>query len=275
MLVPLLSYVTDKLVYVPVDDEGFSVETAATHCLPGIAYVTPAHQAPLGVTMPINRRLQLLAWATDCDTWVVEDDYDSEFSYGSSPLPALKAIDQHDRGVHCGSFNKSLFPSLRIGYMVLPKALVERVTAVRSVTGRSNSIIEQLALTRYIEAGDFARHLRASRSVYVRRRDLLLTELRNAFPERLVVSGEHAGFHFILWLPDQADERAVVEEVLRHGVHVEGLNEFSRLYRMPPAIAIGYANLNHEQILEAARVIGEALSGCWAGCVSRHRGVRF
>ena len=259
-IVPLLRTVENRILYVPVDGEGFSVNDAKVHRRSGIAYVTPAHQAPLGMTMSLERRRQLLSWAKECNVWIVEDDYDSEFSYAGSPLPALKAIDHDDRVIHCGSFNKSLFPSLRIGYMVVPDAILKEVATVRSVTGRSNSIIEQLALARYINEGDFARHLRASRDQYVRRRDLLLTELRKALGDKLKVSGEHAGFHFVLWLPAGCDEKQVVERLWRQDVYVEGLGEFARKVHMPPAIVVGYASLHHERILRTAQALADALA---------------
>jgi GntR family transcriptional regulator/MocR family aminotransferase len=259
-IVPLLRTVANRIIYVPVDEQGFSVNHADVHRRSGIAYVTPAHQAPLGMTMSVERRRQLLSWANDSDVWIVEDDYDSEFSYGGSPLPALKAIDHDDRVIHCGSFNKSLFPSLRIGYMVVPHAILNEVVTVRSVTGRSNSIIEQLALARYINEGDFARHLRASRDQYMRRRNLLLAELRKALGDKLKVTGEQAGFHFVLWLSAACGEKQVVEHLRRQDVYVEGLGEFAREVRMPSAIVVGYASLHHERILQTARAIADALA---------------
>ena len=162
--------------------------------------------------------------------------------------------------IHCGSFNKSLFPSLRIGYMVVPDAILDEAATVRSVTGRSNSLIEQLALAGYINEGDFARHLRASRDQYVQRRDLLLTELRKALGDKLNVTGQHAGFHFVLWLPAGCDEKQVVERLWLQGVHVEGLGEFARSVEMPPAIIVGYASLHRERILQTARAIADALA---------------
>jgi GntR family transcriptional regulator / MocR family aminotransferase len=273
-IVPLLRTVANRIIYVPVDGEGFSVNDAKVHRRSGIAYVTPAHQAPLGITMSIDRRRQLLSWARGCNIWIIEDDYDSEFSYGSSPLPALKAIDHDDRVIHCGSFNKSLFPSLRIGYMVIPDAILNEVVTVRSVTGRSNSLVEQMALARYIDEGDFARHLRASRDVYRRRRDVLLTELGKALGDKLKMMGEHAGFHFVLWLPAESDEKQIVDSLRCQGVYVEGLSEFTRIHRMPPAIVIGYASLRYERILETARLVAKALSTEMAETLSPAASVR-
>ncbi len=260
-LASLLKAPPQRCVSVPVDDEGFVVEAAerAGAGRPGIAYVTPAHQAPLGTTMSINRRMQLLEWAAARDVWIVEDDYDSEFSYGSAPLPALKAIDTHARVIHCSSFNKSLFPSLRIGYLLAPPALLARIAGLRSASGRANSLIEQMALASYIDAGDFARHLRASRSVYLRRRNLLLDALRARMPMPCRITGEHAGFHFVLWLPPQVDEAALVATLREQGVFVEGLGEFTRSQAAAPALVLGYAALDDARLPEIATRIADAV----------------
>lgn len=251
-----------RCVSVPVDDEGFVVEAAdrAGAGRSGIAYVTPAHQAPLGTTMSINRRMQLLEWAAARDVWIVEDDYDSEFSYGSAPLPALKAIDTQARVIHCSSFNKSLFPSLRIGYLLAPAALLARIAAQRSASGRANSLIEQMALASYIDAGDFARHLRASRSVYLRRRNLLLETLRTRLPKPCRLTGDHAGFHCVLWLPLPVDETALVATLREQGVFVEGLKEFTRAQTTPPALVLGYAALDDARLPEIATRIAAAIA---------------
>jgi GntR family transcriptional regulator/MocR family aminotransferase len=257
----LLGAPPSRCVSVPVDDEGFVVDAAARadEARPGIAYVTPAHQAPLGTTMSINRRVQLLEWAARHDIWIVEDDYDSEFSYGSAPLPALKAIDTHGRVIHCSSFNKSLFPSLRIGYLIAPPALLARIALLRSASGRANSLIEQMALASYIDAGDFARHLRASRSVYLRRRNLLLDTLRARMTTPCRITGEHAGFHCVLWLPAHVDEAALVAALRERDVYVEGLAEFTRARTVPPALVLGYAALDDARLPEIATRIAAAV----------------
>ncbi|VVE88337.1 PLP-dependent aminotransferase family protein [Pandoraea bronchicola] len=261
-LASLLKAPPQRCVSVPVDDEGFVVEVAdrAGKGRPGIAYVTPAHQAPLGTTMSINRRVQLLEWAAARDVWIVEDDYDSEFSYGSAPLPALKAIDTHARVIHCSSFNKSLFPSLRIGYLLAPPALLVRIAGQRSASGRANSLIEQMALASYIDAGDFARHLRASRSVYLRRRNLLLDALRTRMPVPCRITGEHAGFHLVLWLPPHVEEAALVATLRAQGVFVEGLEEFTRSQAIAPGLVLGYAALDDARLPEIATRIADAIA---------------
>ncbi|VVE48827.1 HTH-type transcriptional regulatory protein GabR [Pandoraea pneumonica] len=259
-LASLIGAPPERCIGMPVDDEGFCPDAANSTGRPGIAYVTPAHQAPLGTTMSINRRMQVLAWAEARDVWIIEDDYDSEFSYGSAPLPALKAIDTHGRVIHCSSFNKSLFPSLRIGFLLAPPALLPRIAALRSASGRANSLIEQMALARYIDAGDFARHLRASRSVYLRRRNLMLDTLRAQLRVPCRVTGEHAGFHFVLWLPSRVDERQTVAILRAQGVFVEGLGEFSRAQRMVPGLVLGYAAFDDARVVEVATQVASVIN---------------
>ena len=198
------------VIDVPVDREG--IDTASLDRYPDAraAYVTPAHQAPLGVTMSVSRRLELLDWAQRTRAWIIEDDYDGEFSYQTAPLPALKSLDACDRVIYCGSFNKTLFSGLRIGFMVVPAELRPALSAVWHATARSVGVAPQLALARFIGHGDFAKHLRAARHAYRQRRDLVLDQLAKHAGGRYTVSGEHAGFHFVLWLPPGMDDATYV-----------------------------------------------------------------
>ena len=250
--VPLFSLSSPRISAVPVDEEGISMDGIRQHADAALVYVTPAHQAPLGLTMSVSRRLALLDWAKAHDAWVLEDDYDSEFNYSRAPLPALKALDNGDRVIHCGSFNKSLYASLRIGYVVMPDALRPALRQLRATTGRSNSLVEQLALASFIRCGALSRHLRVCRNVYLRRRDIVLAELRAVLGERLRVSGEHAGFHFVLWLPDGISEHDAVLACAGAKLTLQGLGEFCRERAMPPALVIGYAAAQDDVLRDAA-----------------------
>ncbi|MDR3383162.1 MocR-like pyridoxine biosynthesis transcription factor PdxR [Cupriavidus basilensis] len=250
--VPLFSLSSPRISAVPVDEEGISMDGICQHADAALVYVTPAHQAPLGLTMSVSRRLALLDWAQAHGAWILEDDYDSEFNYSRAPLPALKALDNGDRVIHCGSFNKSLYASLRIGYVVMPDALLPALRQLRATTGRSNSLVEQLALASFIRSGALSRHLRVSRNVYLRRRDIVLAELRAVLGERLRVSGEHAGFHFVLWLPDGISEHDVVQACAGAKLTLQGLGEFCRERAMPPALVIGYAAAQDDVLRDAA-----------------------
>ena len=164
------------MIDVPVDREG--IDTASLDRYPDAraAYVTPAHQAPLGVTMSVSRRLELLDWAQRTRAWIIEDDYDGEFSYQTAPLPALKSLDACDRVIYCGSFNKTLFSGLRIGFMVVPAELRPALSAVWHATARSVGVAPQLALARFIGHGDFAA---PARHAYRQRATSCSTSWRN------------------------------------------------------------------------------------------------
>ena len=214
-----------------------------------LVHVTPAHQSPTGITMPVSRRLELLDWAAQAGVWVVEDDYDSEFNYDGAPLAALKSLDGADRVIHCGSFNKTLFNALRIGYAVVPKALAPAFAEARRKTGRSGSLIEQMTLARFLEDGSFARHVRKARGVYARRRDAALQALRQAVgAEALRVSGEHAGFHLLWWLPPGWDARQVVEAGRKADVGVQDVAEFARKATPAPGVVIGYSAVDEARL---------------------------
>jgi GntR family transcriptional regulator/MocR family aminotransferase len=211
--------------------------------------------------MSASRRLELLELAGTHGAWVVEDDYDGEFGYQSAPLPALKALDAHDRVIYCGSFNKSLFSGLRVGFMVVPRALRGALFALWQATGRAVGVTEQLALERLIESDDFARHLRTSRQAYLARRDAVLDQLRRHAPGRWTATGEHAGFHFILWLAPDADEDDLARRAAAHGLRLQPLRALCRTVRLPPALVIGYTALTLAQARHAGRLLAGLLAG--------------
>ena len=183
-----------RLLHVPIDEQGLDLRGVpdATKCR--LAYVTPAHQSPLGVIMSATRRLELLDWAQRQGAWIIEDDYDSEFNYQSAPLPALKSIDSMQRVVYCGSFNQALFSNLRIGYLLAPPALHEQILALWHRVGRSVGVSEQLGLAELMRGPGFLRHLRRARQEYQTLRNIVLDTLATEAPGRYRISGEHAGF---------------------------------------------------------------------------------
>lgn len=258
---PIFGRHAREVIHVPVDAQGFSVTHARRHAGVRLAHVTPAHQAPTGITMPVSRRLELLAWAEASDCWLIEDDYDSEFSYDSAPLPALKSLDAADRVIHCGSFNKTMFAGLRIGYTVLPEKLVPAFRKARHVTGRSTGVIEQLALANFLESGDFARHVRRARLAYAQRRDTVLSALRDALgPERLRVTGEHAGFHLVWWLPPEMDVGAFQKAAAERGLRFQTVADFCKRAVVPPGLVIGYAALDDEALRRHVDELGKLIA---------------
>lgn len=177
-----------KLHYIRLDDEGIRVQELARYTGVKVVHVIPAHHAPLGVSMSASRRLELLDWAARHGAFIIEDGYDSEFSYHGAPLPAIKAIDRVDRVVFCGSFNKTWFPNLRIGYMLAPAALQACLAGMLEMLGRAVGSVEQRSLAHYMESGEYARHLRVSRHAYQARRDLLLACLSKEYGRELRVT---------------------------------------------------------------------------------------
>lgn len=263
--VPLFSQFTPKVMPIAIDEHGFSVARAKRQRGVKLVHVTPAHQSPTGITMPVSRRLELLAWAEEQNCWIVEDDYDSEFNYDSAPLPALKSLDTADRVIHLGSFNKTMFNALRIGYAVLPKRWVPAFTRARHTTGRSNSMIEQMTLARFLEDGSFARHIRKARAVYAQRRDQVMHELAQAMGNApLRVSGEHAGFHLLWWLPADVDMAGMQARARAMDIAVLPLSDFCRRVALPPGLVIGYSGLSEPEIAQQ----GAQLRALLAGAVS-------
>jgi GntR family transcriptional regulator/MocR family aminotransferase len=249
-----------RVVDVPVDRDGIDTDALAGHAGAAAVYVTPAHQSPLGVTLSVPRRHALLAWAEAAAAWIVEDDYDGEFGYQAAPLPALKSLDAHGRVLYCGSFNKSLFSGLRVGFMVAPPALRGRLTALLQLTGRAAGVHEQHALAGLIAAGDFARHLRTSRHAYQQRRDAVLDQLRRHAPGRWTATGDHAGFHFVLWLAPDADADDLARRGAAIGLQLQPLGALCRSARPAPALVLGYTALTPAQARHAGRQLAHLLA---------------
>ncbi|WP_438869045.1 PLP-dependent aminotransferase family protein [Pseudomonas sp. L1(2025)] len=249
----LFSLAGAQVQSIPVTADGLDTDQ-----LPGtarLAYVSPAHQAPLGMTLSVSRRLAMLDWAARADAWVVEDDYDSEYNYNSAPLAALKALDSGDRVIYCGSFNKNLFPGLRVGFMVVPRALRPALLRTSQLTGHSVGATDQLGLVEFLGSGEFVRHLRASRQAYQARRDALLACL----PQGCTVSGQQGGLHFVLWLPAGVCEADFCSRAAAVGLTLQPLGKFCAEANLKPAVIIGYTALTLAQIRFHGRVLTKLL----------------
>jgi GntR family transcriptional regulator/MocR family aminotransferase len=199
-----------RLVPVPVDSEGMDVAAGVERCgQAGAVFVTPSHQYPLGVTMSRTRRLQLLDWAHTNGTWIVEDDYDGELSYGSMPAASLHGLDRAGRVIHIGTFSRTLFPSLRMGYVVIPGDLVDRFAAIRRVTDGCSPHFQQAVLTGFIREGHLARHVRKTRLLYSERRTALVDALAREFGSQVEILGREAGMHLVVTLPADLSDQEI------------------------------------------------------------------
>ncbi|WP_424362753.1 PLP-dependent aminotransferase family protein [Methylocystis parvus] len=189
-----------KLHPVPIDRDGLDV-TQLPHVNGAVAYVTPSHQYPVGVTMSLQRRIELLSWATQYDAYIMEDDYDSDFRFVGSPLTALKGLDRNERVIYLGTFSKCMGPGLRLGYVVAPRRLVDSFRRMKMLMNNGQSWLEQAAMADFMASGEFGRHLRRIRQLYRERRDALLGALHKHFGE-CEVYGEQAGMHLVWKLPE-------------------------------------------------------------------------
>jgi GntR family transcriptional regulator / MocR family aminotransferase len=199
-----------RIVPVPVDQEGLDVAAGKKRYAKAKAvYVCPSHQYPLGVVMSASRRLQLLNWAQTTGAWIIEDDYDSEFRYGGAPIASLQGLDRYSRVVYIGTFSKVLFPSVRVGYVVIPPDLVDRFVAVRQAMDIFPSNLHQQVLSDFINQGHFERHIRRMRGIYEERRNALVRALRKELAGTLEVLAGSAGLHVTVILKKQVSDAAI------------------------------------------------------------------
>lgn len=239
-----------RLCGVPVDEEGLDVAAGiAREPAARAVYVTPSHQFPLGVAMTMRRRLALVDWAAGSGAWILEDDYDSEFRHAGAPLTALQGIDAADRVIYLGTFSKILFPGLRVGYLVLPPALVAPVTELRARTDRFPSPLLEPALAEFLAAGHLSAHLRRVRRSALAARDALVAALGRA---GLAVRPPDQGLHLIAGLPDGVSDTAVIAAVRAAGL---GARALSPLYLEAPArhgLVVGFSGFAPDALYAAA-----------------------
>ncbi|CAB3772026.1 MocR-like pyridoxine biosynthesis transcription factor PdxR [Paraburkholderia solisilvae] len=250
------------LAPVPVDDEGLNPREPDLRTPPRLALVTPSHQYPLGMVMSLARRRTLLEYAKRHGVWIIEDDYDSEFRYGSRPLASLQGLDDAGRVIYVGSLGKMLFPGLRIGYMIAPEELVDTFRTGVAELYREGQLMQQAVLTEFIMDGYLTSHVRRMRALYGERRQMLIDAITARFGNALPVMGDEAGLHFVLGLPGHANDRAVTAAAYAAGVIVRPLAAYYSS-EMPArrGLLLGYACVPNERIGPAfdtlARVIEE------------------
>ena len=255
-----LSAAGASLLRLPVDAEGANIAAVARRAATAqVAFVTPSHHFPLGVTMSIARRLALLDWAKRTGAWILEDDYDSEYRFRGKPLPSLQGLDTAGRVVYIGSFSKTMFPSLRLGFLVLPPELVEAFRRARSVIDGHSPMTEQAALADFIAAGHFARHIRRMRSLYEERQEVLVGAARQELDGLLDVQPSVGGMHLVGWLPKGVDDVQVSQRAAAVGVLARPLSSCA-VARLPRGgLLLGFAPLTSAQIREGVRKLAQAL----------------
>ena len=244
-----------RLVPVPVDDAGIDVDAGIARARRArLAYVSPSHQFPTGVTMSVERRLRLLQWSRDNDAWILEDDYDGEYRYEERPLQALQGMDGSGRVIYMGTFGKILFPSLRLGYAVLPPALVPSFVAARVADDGAPPLLEQLVLTDFLRDEHLARHLRRMRLVYRDRRDALLEALTQRCGTWLVPGPAGAGIHLAATLR-RGNDRVVAKRAAARGLTAFAVSEFALEPCPPGGLVLGFAGWSPARIRNAVEVL--------------------
>lgn len=249
-----------QIVPVPVDDDGVSVAALAREPDVRLVYVTPSHQFPSGVPMSLPRRRALLEWAAESGAWIVEDDYDCEFRFGAQPVPCLQGLDTTGRVIYVGTFSKSVYPSLRLGFVIAPPALHERLVAARrALADPQPPFLEQAVLAEFIAEGHFARHLRRMRAVYTERLEALRDAARRWCGGALTLRPTRTGLHAVADLTC-ADATRVFDEAMQRGVEVMPLSA----YVLDPsrgdnALALGFGAIGPERIQAGMQGLAAAI----------------
>jgi GntR family transcriptional regulator/MocR family aminotransferase len=249
-----------KVSALPVDDEGMKLPDRGLRG-PRLAYVTPAHQFPLGITMSLRRRLELLEWARRSSALIFEDDYDSEYRYSGRPVPALQGLDRNSQVLFAGSFSKVLFPSLRLGYLVVPQDLVDRCAAMKSLTCRHPPLLEQAVLCDFIDEGHFGRHLRRMREVYAERLAVLLEGARQRLGGLLDISNVEAGLQTAGRLSAGIDGESAARAAAARDVEVTPLSRYTRGPYTREGLQLGFAAVDADEIRRGVRELALALEG--------------
>jgi len=249
-----------SLTPVPVKADGIQVaQGRALSPRARLAYVTPSHQFPLGVTMSLQQRLALLHWAQEANAWIVEDDYDSEYRFGARPLEALQGLDRADRVIYIGTLSKVLFPAVRLGYVVVPAALMDLFTMAQRFQSIHPPILEQMVLADFIAAGHFARHLRRMRGLYAGRLEALLTAISSECGHLLEAQAPQAGMHLVGWLPPGMADMEVERRAARAGIEVVALSAMSRQPLPRGGLVLGFAGCSEADIQAGVRTLARVL----------------
>lgn len=245
---------------VPVDRQGILVQAGIERASDAkFAYVTPARQAPLGHTMSIRRRIEMLNWAYASDAYVLEDDYDGEYRFGGQPAPSLQSLDPDGRVFYFGTFSKTVLPSLGIGYLVVPTRYVEVFRNLLDAVTRPPSLATQLTMAEFMASGQFEAHIRKMRTLYLSRQNALDTALKEAVPDLLETEVLNAGLHLIGYLPVGFDDAQVARRAKNLGLLPRPLSDYTHSEKLPPGLLIGFSNIVEEAMPRTVRVLRRAI----------------
>jgi GntR family transcriptional regulator / MocR family aminotransferase len=249
-----------SIVPVPVDNEGLNVAVGIKRYRKArAALVTPSHQYPLGATMSASRRLQLLDWAERSRSWILEDDYDSEYRYEGPPISSLQGLDPNSRVVYIGTFSKVLFPSLRLGYLVIPRDLVEHFVSVRLAMDISPSTFSQAVLADFIREGHFSRHIRRMRMLYQERRNALVNCIEKELGHAVEITGEQAGMHLCIVMDSISADRKIADRAALAGLWVVPLSSSYVGKASRQGFILGFGSTPANEMSNAVRKLRAAI----------------
>lgn len=247
---------------VAVDDEGLLVSALGSgKRSPRIVHVTPSHQYPLGMSMTASRRLELLEWARRQQSWIIEDDYDSEYRYASRPLGSLQGMDSHERVIYMGTFSKAIFPALRVGYIVVPQSLMKAFVDYRESLDLFSPTLYQAVLADFITQGYFGRHVRRMRSIYMSRRDALVDGIHRRLSDVLDIVNSDAGLHLTALLPLGMDDRDVARRAAERGISTMPLSAYYAGRAERGGLVLGFGGSDETQIGRAVERLAQVIRG--------------
>ena len=246
-----------RLYPVPVDRDGLDVAKLPAQAR--LAFLTPSHQFPTGTILSLARRLTLLQWAKRSNAVLIEDDYDGEFYYEGQPVESMQGLDAEGRVIYAGTFSRTIFPALRIGYLIAPKSLVAVLTAAKWLCDRHTATLEQETLAEFISSGAYERYLRSVRRANARRRQALLEALRKHIGERVELTGDRSGTHLALWPRERIPEGEIIARAAAQGVRVYGMSEYFLRRPRQTGLLLGYSRMSEEEIREGVKRLAKTL----------------
>ncbi|PEX86405.1 PLP-dependent aminotransferase family protein [Bacillus cereus] len=244
---------------IPLDEKGIHIPSLY-NTSSNVAYVTPSHQFPLGMIMPLSKRLELLKWANDCDGYIIEDDYDGEFRYTGKPIPSLQSLDSNERVIYMGTFSKSFLPSLRMGYVVLPSHLLKTYQDLHGIFKQTVSTIQQLAFAHFIQSGNWERHINRSRTLYKRKHHTLVKSITKEMGTNVQILGEQSGLHIVLRVHNSMNEGELIASAKKQSIKLYPLSpyDFVTDLRKESYILLGFGSIPENKIETVVKLLKSA-----------------
>ncbi len=246
-----------RILPIPVDRDGLIIDKLPTKAR--LAFVTPSHQFPTGAILPLTRRLALLAWAKRAGAVIVEDDYDGEFRYEGQPVESMQGLDTEGRVIYVGTFSRTIFPALRIGYLIAPESIVAAFAGAKWLADRHTSTLEQETLAEFIASGAYERYLRRARKANARRRETLLEAIEQHLGDRVEVTGHGSGAHIVLWPKNRVNEETVIGRAAEDDVGIYATSHYYYGRPTRTGFLLGYAHLREREIEEGIRRLANVI----------------